>query len=87
MNLIPLYGLTPGERGIVRLMDFHICTADQQAALRRLWDLGLIPQTQIVCIGQSPFGTPKSYLIRGAVMALRKEEASLIWVEKTTEKT
>jgi ferrous iron transport protein A len=48
---------------------------------RRMLDLGLIQDTLIESIMKSPAGDPVAYEIRGAVIALRSEEASKILVE------
>ncbi len=48
---------------------------------RRLLDIGLIPETRVECIGKSPGGDPKAFLIRGAVIAIRAEDAAGIIVE------
>ncbi|CDI48518.1 FeoA family protein [Clostridium tetani] len=48
---------------------------------RRMLDLGLIQGTKIQCLRQSPLGDPTAYEIRGAVIALRSEEASKILVQ------
>ena len=48
---------------------------------RRLLDLGLTEGTTVKCVGQSPPGDPRAFLIRGAVFALRSEECSLIETE------
>ena len=45
---------------------------------RRLIDMGLIEGTTVECVGKSPLGDPKAYLIRGAVIALRAEDASKV---------
>lgn len=50
---------------------------------RRLLDLGLIPGTKVKSIRKSPLGDPIAYEIRGAVIALRKEESSQIFVQPT----
>ena len=47
---------------------------------RRLIDIGLIPEGVVECVGKSPLGDPKAYLISGAVIALRKEVAEKIQV-------
>ena len=47
---------------------------------RRLLDIGLTEGTEIECIGVSPCGDPSAYLIRGAVIALRNEDAKYILV-------
>ena len=41
---------------------------------RRLLDIGLIEDTEVECIGKSPMGDPRAFLIRGAVIALRSED-------------
>lgn len=48
---------------------------------RRFLDLGLINGTEIKALNQSPSGDPIAYLIRGAVIAIRSEDASKILVE------
>lgn len=47
---------------------------------RRLLDLGLTPGTDISCLFQAPSGNPRAYLIRGAVIALRNQDAEKITV-------
>lgn len=48
---------------------------------RRMLDLGLIANTTVESVMQSPSGDPTAYTIRGAVIALRSEEAKSIIVE------
>ena len=48
---------------------------------RRLKDLGLVTGTKIKCVLRSPLGEPAAYRIRGAIMAIRKEDALKIGVE------
>ncbi len=48
---------------------------------RRMLDLGLVVDTDIESLRKSPSGDPTAYEIRGAVIALRSEEASQILVE------
>ena len=45
---------------------------------RRLMDLGILPGTQLAVDLRSPLGDPTAYLIRGAVIALRREQAKQI---------
>ena len=45
---------------------------------RRLLDIGLVPGTTVECVGQSPGGDPKAYLIRGAAIAIRQEDAESV---------
>ena len=49
---------------------------------RRMLDLGLIPGTEIQAEIRSPAGDPTGYRIRGAVIALRREQADQVQVER-----
>ncbi len=49
---------------------------------RRLQDIGLIVGTTVRCVGKSPGGDPMAYSIRGAVIALRREDAARIFVSR-----
>lgn len=49
---------------------------------RRLLDIGLVENTEVECLGRSPLGDPKAYLIRGAVIAIRSEDCQGILVHK-----
>lgn len=51
------------------------------AMRRRFQDLGLIPGTVVECLGSGPLGDPSAYLIRGAVIALRRRDAQSILVD------
>jgi DtxR family Mn-dependent transcriptional regulator len=53
------------------------CTGAER---RRLLDLGVVPGTRIRCEFSSPFGTPRSYDIRGALIALRDHQADRILI-------
>lgn len=53
-----------------------------QALRRRFQDLGLIPGTRVESLGSSPLGDPCAYLIRGAVIALRRSDARSIAIEQ-----
>jgi Fe2+ transport system protein FeoA len=48
---------------------------------RRLMDLGVIPGTIVAAEMASPMGDPTAYRIRGALIALRKDQAGLIVIE------
>ena len=48
---------------------------------RRLLDIGLIENTTVECVGVSPLGDPKAFLIRDAVIALRKVDCSNILIK------
>lgn len=51
---------------------------------RRLLDLGLVPGTRVEVIRRSPLGDPVAYNIRGAVIALRREESGQVMVLENT---
>ena len=76
-------------RGLRRLSDLEIggeaevhglapsCTGLER---RRLLDLGVVPGTRIRCEFSNPFGSPRSYGIRGAMIALRDYQADRILI-------
>ncbi len=70
----PLSALKPGSRGEV----LGLCPRLRGAERRRIMDLGVLPGTEIIAEMVSPSGDPTAYRIRGALIALRKEQASLI---------
>ncbi|MCD8203895.1 MAG: ferrous iron transport protein A [Coprobacillus sp.] len=50
---------------------------------RRLQDLGIIEGTRVVCKQAAPSGNPKSFLVRGATIAIRTEDSKNVFI--TTE--
>lgn len=74
-RLIPLHRLSIGSCGKVQQL-----TAGGNTR-RRMLDLGLICGTTVEALQKSPSGDPIAYAIRGAVIALRAQEASQILVE------
>ena len=61
-----------------------ISPACQGLQRRRLLDLGLVPGTEVTAVMTSPTGDPTGYRIRGAVIALRREQAELVHVQQVT---
>lgn len=74
-NVIPLDNLSKGQTARVTEL-----TASGNAR-RRMLDLGLVIGTIVEALHISPSGDPTAYHIRGAVIALRSEEAHKIFVE------
>ena len=74
-NYIPLNMLPMGCYGKVKEL------VVEGPVRRRMMDLGLIMDTVVEAIRKSPSGDPTAYQIRGAVIALREEEASKIMIE------
>jgi DtxR family Mn-dependent transcriptional regulator len=78
---IPLDTLKTGEKGRVLALSPRLRGTDR----RRMMDLGILPGTTISVEMTSPGGDPTAYKIRGALIALRTEQAQLIQVEGQTE--
>ena len=72
-----LVDLAPGEGGRV----VGISPACQGSQRRRLLDLGVVRGTEIQAVFKSAAGDPMAYNIRGALIALRREQAEWIRVE------
>ncbi len=78
-SLRALDTLVPGEQAtVVKLC----CTGSMR---RRLLDIGLTENTCVTCLGRSPCGDPAAYLIRGAVIAIRRVDAADILIKKRKE--
>ena len=75
-NLLTLYDLVPKDSARIKEI---FCNENLR---RRLADIGLTPGTDISCVGESPSKDPKAFLIRGAVIAIRKEDALKIQIAK-----
>jgi DtxR family Mn-dependent transcriptional regulator len=73
-----LRDLRPGEVG--RVVD--VSPACQGSQRRRLLDLGVVKGTEIEAELVSVTGSPVAYRIRGAVIALRREQAEWIRIER-----
>ena len=65
-----------GEHAIVKKIN------SKNDIKRRLLDIGMTEESQVECVLCSPFGDPIAYWIRGALIAIRKEDAQNIIVEK-----
>lgn len=73
-----LGSLEPGEKATVLRID----EACQGLTRRRFLDLGITPGTEIEVVMRSAFGDPVAYRVRGSLVALRREQADWIWVER-----
>jgi len=70
-----LCDISPGEKALVSGM------YSQGGMRRRLRDMGLVEGAEVECLMKSPLGDPVAYLIKGAVIALRREDAAAVTVE------
>ncbi|HSQ26686.1 MAG TPA: metal-dependent transcriptional regulator [Anaerolineales bacterium] len=77
----PLHALKPGQSGTVASLSPRLRGAER----RRMMDLGILPGTVIHAEISSPAGDPTAYRIRGALIALRREQADLICIQTIQE--
>lgn len=73
----PLSSLRTGEAAVLLNLSPSIVGGER----RRLLDLGLVPGTRIERDFDSMLGSPTAYRVRGATVALRKEQADRIFVQ------
>lgn len=73
-----LGSLRPGESGQLAYISRRIVGGER----RRLLDLGFVPGTSITREFDSMLGSPTAYRVRGAVVALRREQAARIFIER-----
>ena len=73
--------LESGEKAVVA----GIAAVCRGAERRRLLDLGLVAGTEVRAEMQSPGGDPVAYRIRGALIALRREQADFVLVNGKRE--
>ena len=76
-----LASLKPGEKAQV----VSISPVSRGNERRRLMDLGILPGTLIEAEMTSPSGDPTAYRVRGAMIALRQEQADLINITPAEE--
>jgi DtxR family Mn-dependent transcriptional regulator len=55
----------------------------RSAERRRMMDLGLLPGTVVEAELRSPAGDPTGYRVRGAVIALRRDQADHIRIQRS----
>ena len=66
--------LAPGETALV-------LNIEKSDIGRRLSELGLVAHTRVSCIARAALGGPSAYLVRGGVVALRRDTARAVRVE------
>lgn len=67
--------LKKGEKAIVKDIEL------EGSIKRRLLDIGLIKESIVECVLESPLKDPKAYCIRGALIAIRGNDAKKIFIE------
>ena len=68
--------LNVGEKAEVKKI------SDASSMKQRFIDIGIICGTKLECILISPGKNPKAYMIKGAVIAIRDEDAKFIEIER-----
>lgn len=81
MNTRPLSALKVGEQARVS------CLCAEEGMRRRLLDLGMVTGTPIRCLYRGPSGDPTAYLVRGAVIALRRRDSAGILMREEDRMT
>ena len=80
MMIYDLYDIRPGEAAkVTEILDCDI--------KQRFLDLGLIPGTRIRCVGKNPGNDMKAYLIRGAVIAIRRSDCASVRIAEKEKLT
>jgi len=74
---LQLWQLPHNQKAEILLLDEGV----QGFTRRRFLDLGLTPGTLIFPELKNFFGDPRGYRVRGTLIALRKDQASQIWVK------
>ena len=75
-NSIPLTSLRINETAILSEV------GAREGMKRRLLELGFVKGTRVTCVLKRPNASFCAFLIRESVIALRKEDARLIWAVK-----
>lgn len=71
-NIMSLSSLQEGDSGTIISLD------NCGELKRRLMDLGFIEGTRVSCLQSSPSGNPIAYMVRGTVIALRRDDSARI---------
>ncbi len=79
----PLHTLRVGEEANVVAVS-RACRGPER---RRLMDLGILPGAKIEVAMPSPLNDPVAYRVRDTLIALRKDQAQMILIERATTKT
>lgn len=77
MKIRNLSNLPLNKNGIIKKIN---C---EEGIKRRLLDMGLVNGTNIEPILVSPSKNPRAYLVRGTIIAIRKDDARNIDIELT----
>ena len=76
-NLLLLSQCKPGDEVIIKSLSL------EGTMRRRLLDLGFVRGSEVKVIQRSPLGDPMAFRVSDTTIALRKEESSKIFVERS----
>jgi ferrous iron transport protein A len=76
MEEVTLDQLGPDEAATV------VALTNEGVERRRMLDLGILPGARVEVMMKSPLGDPVAYRIRGATVALRRDQARHIQVNR-----
>ncbi|WP_366925808.1 FeoA family protein [uncultured Clostridium sp.] len=79
--LYPLSKMSIGQTAVICWL------SDNKSITGRLLDLGFEPGTSVTCILRKCDGELSAFLIKGAVIALRREDADLIFIKENETET
>lgn len=71
-----LNDIKPGQQAVIHSLQL------KGSMRRRLLDIGLVENTRVECVGHSPAGNPRAFLIRGAVIAIRCQDCKHILIKE-----
>lgn len=78
--LIPLSKMTLGQTAVISWL------SDNKSISKRLSDLGFSPGSPVTCVLNKGGGELSAFFVRGAVIALRREDSELVLVQDTEVK-
>ena len=74
---VDLSQLKPGEKGRIKEINQY------SAVRRRLRDMGFVPGADLICVFAAPSGSPIAFYVKGAIVALRREDSIQIMVNRS----
>jgi len=74
-KILSLADIKPGESAVITRLEV------KGDIRRRMQDIGIIEGAKIECIFESPWSDPVAYQVKGAVIALRREDSADIFVK------
>lgn len=78
MEAVPMTRFKRNTAGEIRRVELEGVTK------RRLLELGITPGTRFVVIRRAPLGDPIEVFIRGYMLAIREEDAGLIYASRVS---